>query len=113
MLKRAISKADLDILSDLQEHYSKDEVKIDYDIMNEPAIFYNWFGSWNVVYKLSNDGAYIGKRWDYVHNAHTAIKSFRQEMLNKANEDERKYQEDVLKMRNKFSKGKFEDNLPS
>jgi hypothetical protein len=112
MTKRAISNADLDILHDLQEHYSNKEIKIDYDIMGEPAIFYNWFGSWNIVYKLSQNGAYMGKRWDYVSNAHAAIKSFRQEMLNKANEDERKYQEEVLKMRNKFSKGEFKDDLP-
>jgi len=109
---RGISPQDYSILNELLTHYSKDEVKIDFDITQEPCIFYNYYGSWNLVYKLSKDGSYTKNRWSYVHDIHNAIISFIKEQKKVTYEQEKKYQESFKKKRKELSTGKFKEDLP-
>lgn len=112
MIGRKVSKWDIEILNHLQQHYHN-SVKIDFDIINEPCIFFNYYGSWNVVYKLSKDGTYTQKRWHYVLQAHEAIQNFIIEEEKNKKFDEIKHQEAFLKQREKNKKQGLKDDLPS
>ena len=107
---RQISPYDKDILKELK-NYWKDSVKIDFDILHEPCIFYNYHGAWNVVYKLSRDGSYIEKKLIYVQNAHNAIFSFIREQRKISYEQEKQYQENFHKKREEIKKDGFKDAI--
>jgi hypothetical protein len=107
---RHISPQDRDILKELQSQW-RDDVKIDFDIVHEPCIFYNYFGAWNIVYKLSKDGSYLQNRWHYVLHAHEAILSFLREQKAVSYEQEKKYQEKFYEKRKEIETKGFQDNI--
>lgn len=109
---RQANQQDYEILKDLKSKWH-DNVKIDYDIISEPCIFYCYHGLWDVVYKLSQDGTYLKDRWHYVLSAHNAIMNYIK------NEDQRqmkydegnKYREKTNEKREDIAKNGFRDNI--
>ncbi len=98
MIGRQISLQDERILQIMLDH--DDNVKIDFDIMNEPCIFYEYKGEWDIVYKLSKDGTYTQHPWYYAVQAHRAIINYLIQQKKKTKEtDERLYQENFYKKR--------------
>ena len=89
---REASPQDKEILEELQRYWGN-SVKIDLDITHEPCIFYELYGVWNIVYKLSKDGSYLGNRWTYVQNAHRAIMNFIREQRKISYEQEKRFQD--------------------
>jgi len=107
---RHISPQDEDILKELKKYW-RDSVKIDFDIVHEPCIFYNYHGLWDIVYKLSKDGTYTKNRWSYVQDAHRAIISFVREQKAISYEQEKKYQENFHKKREEIKTKGFRDDI--
>lgn len=75
MIGRKISKYDIEILTSLQKIFTKDMIKIDYDVLHEPCIFVHYKGPWNVVYKLSQRGSYFRSMGYYLIIAREEIES--------------------------------------
>lgn len=107
---RSISPQDRDILKELKRYW-RNSVKIDFDIIQEPCIFFDFHGAWNLVYKLSLDGAYNNSRWSYVQQIHSAIISFIREQKKIKYEDEQKYQENFKKKRQEIATHGFKDEV--
>lgn len=99
---RFISHQDEDILKELKSYWGK-SVKIDFDITHEPCIFFDYYGAWNLVYKLSKDGSYLNTRWSYVSNIHSAIINFIQFQRTIKLEEEKKYQDNFERKRFEFT----------
>jgi hypothetical protein len=95
---RSISPQDENILEELKDYW-RDSVKIDFDIAHEPCIFFDYHGSWNIVYKLSKDGNYKKNRWSYVQDTHNAIRNFIKQQKEISYEQEKKFQEEFNKKR--------------
>ncbi len=114
MYGRGVTSYDLDILRELQKIFSKSIVKIDFDILSEPCIFFKYKGPFDVVYKLSRDGTYQRSLGHYVIQARNAIYAYarkrNEEIINA--QEEMKYQEGTLKMRDKIRKEGFKDDFP-
>ncbi len=114
MVGRGISRWDEDILRDLKSFWH-DKVKIDFDIISEPCIFFQYNNSsFEIVYKLSANGKYVRNRWHYVKRAHDAILSCcEQKYIDGHNtENDKKNRENFLKHRDKIKKHGFKDDLP-
>lgn len=72
---RKISPKDMEILDELKSKWGN-SIKIDFDMVQEPCIFYNYYGMWSMVYKLSASGNYVRNRWYYVSHCHNLILEF-------------------------------------
>lgn len=114
MLGRQISRKDGEILKELQTQWGS-KVKIDFDMLNEPCIFFEYNSHWEIVYKLSQSGDYLDKRWHYVKQCHDAIIAFCKEeyrLEQKKKQDYKIQDESFRQTREKFIKEGFKDNLP-
>lgn len=117
MIGRAVSKYDEDILNALKSKYT-DYIKIDFDMLSEPCIFFKYRGPWEMVYKLSATGKYARSMNLYCYQINEAIKEFikeRDQIIAQQKLDEGKVVEEdkqFKKQRDIFKKEGFKDNLP-
>jgi len=117
MIGRGATEYDKDILEQLKIKYS-DSVTIDFDMLNEPCIFFMYKGPAEMVYKLSANGEYVRPMEFYCIQADNAIISFmegqdkaiRQQKINelKTIKDINKFEQ----QREHFKDNGFVDNLP-
>ena len=118
MIGRKVTRYDKDILNALKSKYTS-YVKIDFDILNEPCIFFEYMGPWEMVYKLSASGRYYRNINFYCTQINAAITDFikernslifRRKMNDITHGD---HIEDIKIQQETFKNVGFRDTLPS
>jgi hypothetical protein len=109
--KRRATSEEMYIIEELEKIFGKGRVRIDYDIMSEPCIFFAYKGPHDVVYKLTPDGRYSRNAGHYIVQARDAIIEYiKQRDLEIYNaEKERQYQQNMNTTRERVAQGNLSD----